>query len=188
MPDFDDAPNLPESASSADTETFERLFAAYADPLCRFVYSYVDSWETAEDLVDDVFLRLWRQLRRGESVRDLKAYLFTTARNHAISHLRHRRVEARHRERELPRDELAAAAPPSVEQHLAERELTAAIQRAVDLLPPRQREVVLFKWRRRATNEEIGQALGISPATVAEHFRRALQQLRAMLPPPGELG
>ncbi len=188
----DDAPELPDTVAAAaaagDVQAFERLFAIYADPLCRFIYSYVDSWETAEELVDDIFLQLWIRLRRGESARDVKAYLFTTARNRAISHLRHRRVEARHRDRQLPHEPAAPEhVAPSADQQLAERELIAALQRAVDMLPRRQREVVLLKWQRRASNDEIAQALGIASATVAEHFRRALQQLRATLPAPGDL-
>ncbi len=180
------AKDLPESASTADVATFERVFSAYSDPLCRFVYSYVGAWETAEDLVDDVFFKLWERLRHGDSVRDLKAYLFTTARNHAISHLRHLRVESRHRDRELLGERENEAIPAAVEQQLIESELTAALQRAVDLLPPRQRDVVLLKWRTQSTNEEIAQTLGIASTTVAEHFRRALQQLRASLPSLGD--
>src|SRR5260221_480955 len=91
-----DSPNLPESLAPGDIDAFHRAFDAYLDPLRRFVYTYVTSWEIAEELVNDAFLQLWRRLQEGDSVRALKAYLYTAARNRAISHLRHRRVEARH--------------------------------------------------------------------------------------------
>ena len=184
---MDSAPDdtdLPDRAAPGDVETFERLFMAYFDPLCRFVRSYVGSWETAQDLVEDVFLQVWLRVRSLEPHRSLKAYLFTTARHHAISYLRRRQVESRYLQQSFPQERDAAepSVPALVDQQLVARELTAAIQRAVDALPPRQREVILLKWERQATREEIAQALGIAPKTVAEHFRRALEQLRATLP------
>lgn len=173
----------PDSVIPGDAEAFERLFLAYFDPLCRFVRGYVESRETAQDLVEDVFLQVWLRLPSLEQHRGLKAYLFTTARHHAISYLRRQQVELRHQRRllveEMGRD--GPTLPTVADEQLAADELTAAVQRAVDALPPRQREVILLKWERQATREEIARALGIAPKTVAEHFRRALGQLRAAL-------
>lgn len=179
-----DTPELPDSLVPGDVDAFHRAFDAYLDPLRRFVYTYVASWETAEELVNDAFLQLWRRLQAGESVWALKAYLYAAARNRAISHLRHRRVEARHmREYLQPHIRMARSILlPQGEREVIARELAAAIQRAVDELPPRQREVVLLKWQRQATHEQIGQMLGIAPKTVAEHFRRAVEHLRGVLP------
>lgn len=178
------SPNLPDSLAAGDIDAFHRAFDAYLDPLRRFVYTYVTSWEIAEELVNDAFLQLWRRLQEGESVRALKAYLYTAARNRAISHLRHRRVEVRHMQEYLqPHIRNARnVVLPEAERDVLARELAAVIQRAIDELPSRQREVVLLKWQRQATHEEIGQALGIAPKTVAEHFRRAVEYLRTVLP------
>ena len=78
-----------------DAEPFERLFALYADRLHRHTFHYVRSWETAQDLVQDLFLRLWN--RRGElaSVADIEGYLYTAARNRALTHLRQSKLEER---------------------------------------------------------------------------------------------
>ncbi len=178
------APDLPESLAPGDLDAFHRAFDAYLDPLRRFVYTYVVSWEIAEDLVNDAFLQLWRQLQSGEPVRALKAYLYTAARNRAISHLRHRRVEARHLRQYLQPHlrSVHGVLPPQAEREVLARELAATIQRAVDELPGRQREVVLLKWQGHMTHEEIGRTLGIASKTVAEHFRRAVEHLRTVLP------
>ena len=73
----------------------------------------------------------------------------------------------------------ALAADPH--QEFAANETAAAIQRAVETLPRRQREVLLLRWQRQASYDEIAQTLGISPKTVAIHVGRAIQHLREML-------
>ncbi len=175
---------VPESVAPGDAVAFAQVYRAYLSPLCRFVYSYVKSWETAKDIVEEVFLQVWTRLHTLESSGSLKAYLYTTARNHAIKHLRHEQVKARHRLSYHTVDGSGAEAQLAPEAHewVASAELAAMLQRAIDDLPPRQREVILLKWKRQATHEEIAETLGISPKTVTEHFRRAVEYLRRVLP------
>jgi RNA polymerase sigma-70 factor (ECF subfamily) len=73
------------------------------------------------------------------------------------------------------------AEAPDPQEELTSQETAAAIQRAVDSLPPRQREILQLRWQRQASYDKIAQALGISPKTVAVHISRALQHLREML-------
>ncbi len=168
---------------AGDVAAFKGLFDAHFDRLYRYVYRYLQSAEEAQDVVHDVFLRMWRQRRQIGIERDLRSYLYATARNHALDRLKRRRVERRWWERE-------AAALAAGEEHLAPdpdseleaRELAAAIQRAIDTLPRRQREVMQLRWQAQLSYEEIGRVLTISPKTVAIHLTRALQHLRDMLP------
>jgi RNA polymerase sigma factor (sigma-70 family) len=60
--------------------------------------------------------------------------------------------------------------------------VAATIQRAMDSLPPRQREVLRMRWQQHLSYEEIAKALNISPKTVAIHLSRGLQHLREALP------
>lgn len=174
----------PESVAPGDAVAFARVYRAYLNPLCRFVYSYVKSWETAKDIVEEVFLQVWTRLHAIQPGGNLKAYLYTTARNQAIKHLRHEQVETRHRLAHHPAEVLGRepALPPEADERVASGELAAILQRAIDALPPRQREVILLKWERQVTHEEIAGILGISPKTVTEHFRRAVEYLRRVLP------
>lgn len=186
LPTADDAPGVPDTIQAGDLQAFERLFLAYVDPLARYVYTYVKSLEVAEELVHDVFLRLWLRLEENaEPIRSVKGYLYTAARYEALDHLRHQHVEDRHRVRAgqlaLTFDTPAMAA--DAEQRLVAHELAAAIQRAVDDLPPRQREVIHLRWIRQFSHEEIAATLGIAVKTVAEHLRRATDHLRRTLPP-----
>ena len=86
-------PDGAEDGQGRAASVVERLFETHADRLRRYVYRYVRSWETAQDLVSDVFLRLWDRRHALDSVDDVEGYLYTCARNTALSHLRQRRVE-----------------------------------------------------------------------------------------------
>jgi RNA polymerase sigma-70 factor (ECF subfamily) len=185
-------PEPPEAAETppvATTRDFDRIFRANVDKLCRFLYGYVGSIEIAQDLVGDVFFKLWRRLEdaeRGagvEPIRDVDGYLYRSARHHAIDFLRRRELEERIQRERAADAELAPISPIAhPERDFAELDLIATLQRAVDQLPPRQREITLLKWQRQASTDEIAERLGISAATVTEHFRRALARLRELLP------
>jgi RNA polymerase sigma-70 factor (family 1) len=169
-------------ASPRDIRAFRQFFDTYHDPLRRFVYSYIRSWEIAEEIANDAFFELWRHWRSIDMGRGPRAYLYATARHFALNHLRHARVEARYASQQLVQGGAAAeAAPASVEHTLLVRELSAALQRAIDALPPRRREALVLRWKRQLSYEEIGQTLGISAKTVAEHLRLALDQLRHLM-------
>jgi len=169
--------------TGAAAAAFDRLFEAYFDRLRRFAYRYVRSWEEAEDVVHDVFVRLWARHDQLSSITDLEAYLYTATRNRAMSRLKHLTVTERWRAQEAA----SAADEPGIsvnsgERRLERAETAAAIQRALDSLSPRQRDVILLQWRGQ-TYEEIGAALGISPKTVSVHISRAFDALREILRP-----
>ncbi|HTC24178.1 MAG TPA: RNA polymerase sigma-70 factor [Gemmatimonadales bacterium] len=169
---------------SRDGMAFRELFHHHFAPLYRFVYRYVHSAETAKDLVHEAFLLLWRQ--RAQVSLDstsAKSYLFTIARYRALDYLRRRRREEQWQRRYA--DPIMADGEPALAtdpyQELAASETAAAIRHAVDTLPRRQREVLLLRWQRQASYDEIAETLGISPKTVAIHVGRAIQRLRELL-------
>ncbi len=168
------------TAAVAFRELFDRHFAE----LYRFAYRYVQSVEAAKDLVHEAFLRLWQQRHQvdlaGPGVR---SYLYTIARYQSLDHLRRRRVEEQWQRRYADPVIADGGAALSADPHqeFAAKEVAAAIGRAVESLPRRQREVLLLRWQRQASYEEIAQTLGISPKPVAIHVGRAIQHLREML-------
>ncbi|MFL5496408.1 MAG: RNA polymerase sigma factor [Gemmatimonadales bacterium] len=179
-PGSDVADGLEASAAIA----FQGLFELHFEELYRFAYRYVQSVETAKDLVHEAFLRLWRQRSQvhldGPAAR---SYLYTIVRYQALDQLRHRRVEERwRREYVAPLvDDRGAALAADPDQEFAARETAAAIQQAVDALPRRQRQVLLLRWQQQASYDEIAETLSISPKTVAIHIGKAIQRLRELL-------
>src|SRR2546425_1347205 len=84
----DDTGPAPQPAS------FEATFRAHCAGLCEFVYAYVRSRKIAQEVVQDLFLRLW-ELQGAPTASPLtKSYLYTAARNQALRYLRHHRLEA----------------------------------------------------------------------------------------------
>jgi RNA polymerase sigma-70 factor (ECF subfamily) len=174
----------PEEGAEAPAIAFRRLFELHFEELYRFAYRYVDSGETAKDLVHEAFLRLWQQRAQvdfgGPTAR---SYLYTVVRYQALDQLRHRRVEERWRREyvtPLVTDQ-GAALGSDPHQEFTARETAAAIQQALDALPPRQRQVLLLRWQQQASYDQIAETLGISPKTVAVHIGKAIQRLRELL-------
>lgn len=172
-----------ELLGAGDVEAFKRLFDTYFDRLYRYASRYLRSAEEAKDLVHDVFLQMWRHRRRIGLERDLRTYLYASTRNLALDRLKRRKVEDRFRERrEGAIADEGAAESADTESEIEARELAATIQKAIDALPPRQREVLRLRWQEHMSYEEIARTLEISPKTVAIHLSRGLQHLRLALP------
>lgn len=163
---------------------FRSLFELRFGELYRFAYRYVQSTETAKDLVQEAFLRLWRQRAQVDLESPAaRSYLYTVVRYQALDHLRHRRVE----ERWLTQytapgmTHLGSVVSADPEHNLATQEIVTSIRQAVETLPRRQRQVLLLRWQQQASYGQIAETLGISPKTVAVHLGLAIQRLREIL-------
>jgi RNA polymerase sigma-70 factor (ECF subfamily) len=169
---------------AGDDAALETIFRAYALRLCTYAFRYVRSRETAAELVHDVFLKILRSRERWAIEESLAAYLFRATRNRALDYLKHRRIERRWEaraawEQRLDDAHVAAAIDEAVERG----DLTAALERALTLLPERRRLVFVLRWRDGMRYEEIATLLGISTKTVENQIGRAIQMLRAHLAP-----
>lgn len=166
--------------AAGDTHAFRELFDREVAGLVRYATGALGSREDARDAVQESFLRLWQTRARLEPESDPVRLLYTIVRNLSRDRLRHRAVEQRpHPHMEAPR--IVQAGPLADEKDQAD-EVQAAVQRALAALSPRQREIVLLRWRRQLTYEQIGAELGIAPGTASAHMQRAIAQLKALLP------
>jgi RNA polymerase sigma-70 factor (ECF subfamily) len=164
---------------------FEQLFREYYNPLCVFVQRYVGGAEVAEELVETVFARLWEQRERWEVRGDLTAYLYSAARNQAVTYRRHAAVERRMRERSL-RDGVSPGVSQvryDPQQQSEADELTTAIRNAVECLPERSRLIFTLRWQHHLSYAEIAATLDIATKTVETQLNRALKALRVHLRP-----
>lgn len=161
-----------------DIATFEAVFRAHYAPLCDYVYSYVRSRAVAQELVQDLFLRLWERAP-GPAGTLAASYLYAAARNRALGHLRRERVAAAW----ASDPALATPAAPAADEPLHEHELREAVDRAVAELPERCRLVFTLSRYRRLSNAEIARTMAISVNTVEQQMWRALKTLRVKLAP-----
>lgn len=177
---------------AGDEAAFEQLYLAYHDRLWKFAYGDVRSSAIAEELVQEVFLGLWRNRMRLEVRASIRAWMYAAVRHHARNHLRHERVVARFRDRiaangaeagsEVEGRQIAMGAPaPDAQQAVEAQELDDAVARALDALPERRRIAMTLRWKHDLSAADIAQVLGTSPEAVRVLLTRARQELSGLM-------
>ena len=160
------------------------LFDAHAEELRRYARRIVGSREAAEDVVQDVFLRLWIAQTRLDFGAGMRAYLFRSVRTRSLDLVAHRRCEhvrLANAAAELP-SRVEQDAVPQSEPEEGGDSVRSVIEGVIAALPRRQREVARMRvWEHRPTRE-IAVLLAISPRTVEKHVARVTHALRAGMP------
>lgn len=167
---------------NGDEAAFEALYLAHHAALWRFAYAQVRSAAVAEELVQEVFLALWRDRAGWEVATSVRAWLYGAVRNQALKHLRHERVVARLADR-VPGGGAgrAEAAPGDAHADVEARELDQAIARALAALPERRRLAMTLRWTHDLGAPEIARVLETTPEAVRVLLTRARQELGALL-------
>jgi len=163
-----------ERAVSARPVDLGEAYDAYAAPLYRYLLTFVGSEEDAEDALQEVFVAVGRIGLKH--IRDVQPYLFQTARRQAISLLRKRRRRAREPEVAAQLSWIDIEACPD-----DDRALAIDLGRALQSLPPDQREVIVLHLSEGFTFPEIAALCGVSANTSASRYRLALGKLRDAL-------
>lgn len=178
MPDDDEA--LVERIRAGDASGFRALFDTYAGALCHYAAGYLHAREPAEEVVQEVFFRLWALRHEWPITGSVRAYLYSATRNRALNILRHTATEARWEE-ELSRhaDQAASDAHADITDDALRRE--GALARAIRALPEGQRAAVQLRWFSGLSYIEVAAALGVTRKTVENQLGRALKSLRVAL-------
>ncbi len=165
-----------------DDEAVVMLYRNFYKALVVFSVQIVGDMKVAEELVQDVFVKLWQKRNTYSSTGKLKAYLYNAVRNESISHMRRQQTERSRLTRmeddfaEMTDEETDASGAPHRE------EIYRRLLLAIDSLPAKQREVFL-KAIEGKTCEEIAVEMGISLESVWKQRKRGLKRLRQGLKP-----
>ena len=178
---------LAQQVIAGDQYAFETLVHRYSTPLFNFIYRFLNDYDLACDILQQVFLQLYISLPTLRTGEPLKAWLFQVARNRCLDELRRKRaihfsvLEAGSDEEELsPLSAMPDTQP--LPEELAERhDLQDCLRRAIDSLPLKFRAVVLLRYASQLSFAEIGQALNMPEATAKTYFQRAKPLLRTAL-------
>ena len=166
---------------SLDEATFDALVRAHYGRLCNFAVRFVKTRDIAEDLVQDVFLRIWQRQTEFQ-YEDPLPYLYQAVRNRAANYARDQQVRLRWWD--AAAYEAETTRPGAARRDAAEQaELGSAIARAVDALPNRCRQIFTMSREQDLTYTQIARALGVSVKTVETQMGRALKLLRSKLAP-----
>jgi RNA polymerase sigma-70 factor, ECF subfamily len=158
--------------------TFEHYFKNNYASLCRYAYTFVKQKDAAEDIVQDVFFNIWKSHPSPNYSEINKSYLYKSVKNNSINYLRHSKVIAKYAEQEYFSSGVNSNTP---EKETIAADLSIEIDKAVESLPIRQREIFLLSRKNELTYKEIAAVLEISVKTVETQMGSALKSLRKYL-------
>ena len=177
---------------AGDEASFELLLHRYRTPLVNFLYRMVRNREQAEDLAQEVFVRVYRAREDYVPSAKFTTWLFRIATNLALNSVR----DTRYRKLEVSIDAPISEAEdgdertldipekhPNIEQHLVEDARRKMIRHAIDKLPEKQRAAVLLHKYQELDYAEIAKILACSESALKSLLFRAYESLRVELAP-----
>lgn len=158
-----------------DPQAYKELFYLFHPPLLQFAHSFVRSFEMAEEIVSDVFIRVWERRAQLQDIDNLAVYLYVSTRNTALKYL------VRHQKRasiSLDSLKIELESPHhDPEKILLNAELTKRVKEAVDQLPPRCKMVYKLIREDGLRYKEVAEILNISIKTIDNQLAIALKKI-----------
>lgn len=177
MPASDADQRLMRAFARRDPDAADTLYGRFAGRIYGLGLVMLGSDAAAQDLVQDTFVKLWRNADRYDRSRGaLDTWVLLVARSLAIDAIRRRVVEARTLERSEPGTE--ADLEPGPDERAVTRDLTEQARRAMSELPPEQRAALELAYLGGKTSTEISDLEGIPVGTAKTRIRAALLRLR----------
>jgi RNA polymerase sigma-70 factor (ECF subfamily) len=164
--------------AAGDQLAFTELFEQYQTLVYDFALRLTRSRSHAEEIVQDIFIKIWLNRAEVENIQNFGAYINRMARNHSYSVLR--KIAAQAISHQDVHD-LDVPGSSDSEHRLLYRESAKMLQTAVDELPPQRKLVYEMCHEQGLKYEEVAEKLNISRGTVHKHMKLALQSIRAHL-------
>jgi RNA polymerase sigma-70 factor (family 1) len=157
--------------AAGDAIAFAALFHLHRNKLYSFIFRMSGSVQQAEDVVQDVFLKIWTDRERLLDITDFSAYLFRMSHNHCLNLLKRKAKEAAI---------LSGISYPSaaMDEQVLYRETEKQLLHAIDELPAQQKLVFTLSREQGLSQQEISEQLHITVPTVKSHMTQALRFLR----------
>lgn len=164
--------------ANGNENAFRRIFDYYWNHIYSVAFAFIKSPVLAEEIVQDVFLKVWQKRDQLPSVDNFPAYLFIMARNHIYNSLRKKSTEQPFVDYMTQLFQESSALP---DQELLLKETNRLINQALQQLPVQQRAVYELKRHEGLDQATIAEKLNISRLTVKSHMNKALHFIRHYL-------
>ena len=160
------------SDSVCKQKIYEGLFKEHANNLRNYLYYKFGNLETAEDIVQESFIKLWQKCAEV-TLAKAKSFLFTVATNMFLNNKNHEKVVLKYQK--IPRNNVNIESPEFI---MLEKEFMIKLQKVLANLPDGQREVFLLNRIDKKTYKEIAALLNISVKAVEKRMHNALLYIR----------
>jgi RNA polymerase sigma-70 factor (ECF subfamily) len=177
-------PGFLHKIKNGDLQAYESLYREHYNMLCIIANNYVNDKPTAEEIVGDVFLKIWEKRESLTINVSIKSYLIRSVQNKCINYLEHLRFENRQKENYLKGNNPEEYIPWATDYPLGklfEKELLVLVQKAIEALPDQCKRIFILSRDHELSYEEIAQKLDISLNTVKTQMKIALARLRGEL-------
>lgn len=161
-----------------DKKSFEAIYKCYYTQLHNFLFRYTQSEDLIEDVIQDVFYKVWQNRKKLEPRGTLKSYLFTAVRNQAFKKIESEKKYVGNNKEFSDFEEINCVPPDGTYEF---KELKKAYQEAVKKLPEKRRNIYLMHREDNLTYNEIADVLRISVKTVETQMSRSLKFLSIYL-------
>ncbi len=171
--------SLQQQIESGNQQAFSSLFRLLYPRLLSFAVQYVHVKETAEEITNDVFIKLWNRKEQLGEVNNISTYLFVSVKNLSLNYLKrysHLHVAVENNEGNANLINL-----DDPEQQLEWKEMSFQLTQAIDHLPDQCRTVFKLIKEDGFRYKEVAEILGISPRTVETQLFRAMKKLQALI-------
>lgn len=155
---------------------FQDIFNMLYKGMCLYAFKYTKNQDEAEDIVQEVFVELWKQHAKFESLNQVKAFLYLSIKNRSLNVIKHNFVKEEYLQK-AHKDEASTD-----DGYILEAEIIQNLYKAINNLPEQQKNVILLSLQ-ELKNDEIAQAMQLSVNTVKLYKKLAYQQLRENISP-----
>lgn len=160
---------------SGNHTAFDTIYRAFYPRLLAIANGYVRSLAIAEEIVQDTLMMVWERRTQWKDNDSLVVYLYATARNRSLKHLRHEGIIGRVEAAAIAEENNlgGGATPESVDTTTERADLHATLTRALDRLPEMQRIAFTLRWIHQLSYDEVAGTMDISLVAARKHVARA---------------
>ena len=158
----------------SDKKAFNMLFHIFQQSLYNFILMKAKDTQVAEDILQDVFLKVWEKRKNIDDKKSFKSFLYTIANNMVINHFKHNQIINKHHNGIIKTIDFSI----SPDQIMDAKELQLKYEEGISEMSVKAKEVFIMSRVDGLTYKEISERLNISIKTVESHMMKALSILR----------
>ncbi len=166
---------LVKALKNGDKVAFEKIFRIYHKQLYFFCYSFLNQKEDAENITQDVFVKLWIKRASLDCEKSFSGFLFAMTKNMALNHIRttiHQQIFVK----QLLNSGLAGCR--QTDRQVSFNEVKRNLDNLISRLPPKRKKIFLLSREKGLSHKEISKRLGVSVHTVESQMSKALKFIR----------